>query len=106
MTYMEFLESLVNAETEDERMELVKANADSFAPQEGGGEEMQAQLDEMTATLEESTATVATLKQEIKDRFFGKFKEEGETEEMETEEEETETPEASLKDLGFGQKTY
>lgn len=111
MKYMEFLEALVNAESEDERMELVKTNAASFAPSEGGGEDLQGSLDEMTAALEEANATITSLKQEIKDRFFGKYKEEKGNEtsnedgdEMETEEDEDK--EKTLSDLGFGKKTY
>lgn len=107
MTYMEFLEALVNAETEDERMELVKANADSFAPSEGGGEELQASLDEMTAALDEANATIGTLKQEIKDRFFGKYKEDGEEgNEGNGNPDPEPEKEATLKDLGFGEKSY
>lgn len=107
MTYMEFLEALVNAESEDERMQLVKDNADTFAPIEGdGGEVLQGSLDEMTAALEEANATITTLKQEIKDRFFGKFKEETKDDAPEEGDDEEEPKEASLKDLGFGQKQY
>lgn len=111
MTYMEFLEALVNAETEDERMELVKEHAQTFTPSEGGDEETQAAI---TAAVEEATAemteTITSLKQEIKDRFFGKFKEgnddEGEGERNPEPEDDEDGETKSLKDLGFGQKSY
>lgn len=109
MTYMEFLEALVNAESEDERMELVKANADTFAPSEGVGEDLQGSLDEMTAALEEANATITSLKQEIKDRFFGKYKEDKKEDDVETEDSEDDEKtdeEPTLADLGFGKKTY
>lgn len=106
MTYMEFLESLVNAQTEDERMSLVKEHAETFN-QDTGGADLQATLDEMTAALEASNQTVTQLKQEIKDRFFGKFKEEKETESSDAESEpEEEEKEPTLNDLGFGKKQY
>ena len=108
MDYMQFLESLVNAESEDERMTLVKDNSASFNVEtEDNSVELQGSLDEMTAVLDEANGTITTLKQEIKDRFFGKFKEEGqEDEETKEMDEETPTEEASIKDLGFGQKKY
>jgi hypothetical protein len=102
--YMQFIEALVNAQTEDERMELVKEHAQTFAPQEGDA-------GEMATALEEMTAQIATLKKEIKDRFFGKYEEpktetEASDEETEASEESSDEGEPTLNDLGFGNKTY
>jgi hypothetical protein len=105
MDYMAFLEALVNAQTEDERMALVKEHAETFMQADGEGD-LKGSLDEMTAALEEANTTITRLKQEIKDRFFGKYKESEDKPEDDTQEDEPQTKEASLKDLGFGQKTY
>lgn len=107
MKFMEFLEMLVNAETEDERMNLVKEHAETFNQE--GGEELQTSIDELQKQLEESNSKITELKQEIKDRFFGKYKEEKEDskdnmDEGPQENEEKEEKETTLKDLGFGEK--
>ena len=105
MTFMEFLEMLVNAQTEDERMNLVKEHAEKFNNESGG--DLQSSLDEMTAQLETANEQIKTLKQEIKDRFFGKYKENNEDmKENEDQEDEEEPKEKTLSDLGFGKKEY
>lgn len=114
MTYMEFLRALVEAESEDARMDLVKEKAEEYAPKEASeedgdvSEEMTNQLEELTAALEEANAQITTLKQEIKDRFFGTYQDEKpEDEIVEPEDVESEEPkEMTLKDLGFGVKDY
>lgn len=118
MTYMEFLRALVEAETEDERMELVKESGEMFQPSEGEAEpseEMTAQLEELTAALDDANAQITNLKQEItnlkqeiKDRFFGTYEEDQPADEI-TEPEDVENEEEkemTLKDLGFGSKDY
>ena len=113
MNYKEFIESLVNAETESERMELVKENMASFEPKENPEDvaKIQALLDTSIADLETANGTISEKDQEIKDRFFGNYDVSGdgnpdEQNDADGEQGDDMDGDKTLSDLGFGEKSF
>lgn len=111
MEYKDFIRSLVDTESGEERMALAEEHMEAFSGE--GGEDLTGKVEELTASVEELTATVAERDativekdQKFKDRFFGEsddntpvIDDDDATEILDEENEPTETK--TLSDLGF-----